>query len=292
MRKTVHEIAPPFNHTSHAQPIIQIYEISVTLHRKFCLYLLSDTRYLHFGTCASMHSFSRIVFAMLVLFSGATTASAGSVRIELPDLVGDYNFVPTSDWLNQGFDASRSVVIPTQYGFYSISTAIVVVEGTVAAGRAHGDGVLREATEFDLIPSVRASLNAFRSVDYLVTDPFLGAFHIEKAYEAPYVPEITPLPNPDGYPPIEIRVGAHVGLNDFYTNFPPYIGTPPDGLYIRDGLIVDQPIAGRITSAYLILNGPDIVPEPPAMILLIGGAMLACANSRRSRGAVHFFAHP
>jgi hypothetical protein len=231
---------------------------------------------------------------MLVLFSGATTASAGSIRIELPELVGDYNFVPASDWLNQGFDATRSVMLPTQYGFYSISTAIVVLDGTVSAGRAHGDGILREATEFNLIPSVRADLNAFMSGRYLVTDPFLGAFRIEKFYVAPYAPELTPLPNPDnpGTLPIEIRVGAHIGLNDFYTNFPPYIGPPPDGIYIRDGLIVDQPITGRITSAYLILDGPDIVPEPPAMILLIGGTMLACANFRRSRGAVHFFAHP
>ena len=216
----------------------------------------------------------------LALFLAAATALGGSVRYDLPQLLGEYTFDVTST-----FDVSRSVDLNTAFGFYSVSEARVVVSGYATSGKGRGDGVYREATEFELLPTLAASFGPIlgRHIIDFAPPPTVGAFQIEKVFTYPFVPETTPLPNPDGHPLISAVAGLSLGLNGFLTNFPALIGQPPDLFLARDGIVVVDPIRASITDAYVILEGPGVVPEPSTVCLFIILLGILCTHRHFTR---------
>ena len=63
---------------------------------------------------------------------------------------------------------------------------------------------------------------------------------------------------------------------------PPVID-PRTQILNTEGYIVDIPIVGHVTEAYLVLEGPGIVPEPQSWLLIACGTVaLVVAHARRS----------
>ncbi len=130
---------------------------------------------------------------------------------------------------------------------------------------------LREATEFVLEPQVSAWPD-FQRVLNLQVDPTPTAFRFDNSFSYPFAPEITPLPNPDGYPPMSFNVMLTISPG-FTTQFPPALDPKPEFLLATDGVIVDTPIVANITEAYIIFDGSGIVPEPASWQLALIGTL-------------------
>ncbi|MEX2167803.1 MAG: hypothetical protein WD851_00710 [Pirellulales bacterium] len=203
----------------------------------------------------------------ILLFIGATQAFCGSVRYDLPELLGEHWF----DGTQNGFDPGRTSDIDTPFGFYSVSRARLVLEGAVNAGRAHGDGIIREAIEFTLDPAVQPMLN-FHYVRSISDVPDVGSFRLERIYTYPFTPDPFPLPSPDGYPPISFSVSVRIEPS-FSTDIPPLLEPGDDYGFRTGGIVVDLPIVATITTAYIVLEGPIIVPEPTGLSPILVGAL-------------------
>ncbi len=210
----------------------------------------------------------------LCLVAGGTAATAGSIRYELPTLLGEHRYDGTGSPIS-----GRFAFVDTSFHFYDIAQARLVVEGRVTAGKARGDGVLRKDLEFDLLPSVAVE-PSFSTTLAIPRAPTPESFLIEKLYPHPFVPETTPLPNPDGYPPVSFFVHVSVGPS-LATSFPPLITPPAPGelVYATDGMIVLEPIIADITSAYVVLSGPGVVPAPSGLAVVV----IACAGLLMTR---------
>ncbi len=196
--------------------------------------------------------------ASIFLLLATSTAYAGSVRYELSSLLGEHTYTGDLAFFNA---ASQ---VDTPFGFYAVEEATLVIEGSVSQGIAHGDGVIREDITFDLFPSVSVRPTFDLSID-TSTDPTPATFRFETTYSYPFVPDTTPLPNHDGYPPVSFAVYLSVGPS-FGTQFPPLLG-PPDDI-LSPGIIVDVPIIAQITTAYIVLSGANIIPEPSGIAVV------------------------
>jgi len=228
--------------------------------------------------CSQFPVLFALAFAVL-----SDSTYGGTIKYELPELLGQHHY----DGSEQT-PFGRVAHVNTSFGFYSIAEAKVVVEGSVTSGTAHGDGILREPLEFVLEPSVSAHPSFARSISFS-TEPVIGAFRIEEVYSDPFWPEITPLPNPAGYPPVSFYVPFFVGLNEFSTDFPPRLkpAKPGELIFATDGMIVDEPIVANVTTAYILLSGPDIVPEPASGAIFVSvlvAGIFACRQRTRRRG--------
>jgi hypothetical protein len=209
----------------------------------------------------------------------ATTARGGSFRYDLPELLGEYRLDGSSG--NGYFNIDRAVDIHAPISRYAVETARIVIEGYGTPGRGHGDGVLREALEFDVIPSVTGVPTAPRATVYgVLSPPALGAFRLEYEFSGPFIPRPGHMP---GEPPLgPYGVLATVDINDFHTDYPSIIGPVPEqGIDIRDGIVFDSLPVVNITSAYILLEGPSIVPEPTGGALLATGLSLLFFTRRR-----------
>jgi PEP-CTERM motif len=218
-----------------------------------------------------------VIAAGLFLLLPSLPAVAGSVRYDLPELLGNHVW-DGSDV----FDLGQIAHVDTPYGFYSVRQARLVVEGFATLGRAHGDGVLRQDVEFELLPVVNA-YPSFAQIIYLPTGPTIGAFDIDYVYPNPFVPEVTPLPNPDGYPPVSFQVLFSLGPR-LETEIPPLLEPVDPGeldLWVR-GVVLDDPIVANVTEAYIILEGPGVVPEPTSIVLAGIGLILVGWRRHRS----------
>lgn len=208
---------------------------------------------------------------------------AGTVRYELPQLLGEHVYDGPDYW-------GRLAQVETSLSYYSADSAKLVVEGTVAAGRARGDGILREALEFDLLPAVSASayLPGSSSVDFIGEPSPLGSFRIEKVYPRPLDPQVVLMPSPDGYPPILLAVSFSV-RPIFVHPYPPLLHQPQPGdlTFHDDGIIVNEPLVANVTKAYILITGPHIVPEPASGFLLLPAFVLALTSYRRGRCFAH-----
>jgi hypothetical protein len=207
-----------------------------------------------------------------------SAAAGGTVRYDLPVLLGEHVF--------DGSDSDPFgpvSYVDTPFGFYSVSRARLVVEGFVTPGRAHGDGVLRQDIEFELLPDVGALPSFARNVTFSI-ESTIGSFQIEEVYPDPFVPEVTPLPNPDGYPPISFYVRFSVGPS-WETEIPPLLEPvePGDFFLWTDGIIVDEPITAHVTQAYILFEGPGVVPEPTSAVMIAIGLLLFGLRHRRAR---------
>jgi hypothetical protein len=211
----------------------------------------------------------------ILLVLASTAAYGGSIRYELPELLGEHSY----DGGLSLFNALQH--IDTPFGFYDIDEARLVIVGHVVPGLARGDGIIREATSFMLLPSVGATPSFARSIT-LTTEPTPESFRQESIYPNPFVPETTPLPNPDGYPPVSLYVSLLV-TPAFGTQYPPLIAPQVD--LLSNGIIVDQPIVANIDQAYIVLSGANIVPEPGSIAILGGLILLWGAKHRIARYA-------
>jgi hypothetical protein len=200
----------------------------------------------------------KYLLAILLLLV-SSPAHCGSIRYELPSLLGQHTYEPLTI-------LNAAAQVETPFGFYAVEEATLVVEGIVSQGIAHGDGVIRENTSFALIPRITVLPNFDNSIEF-DTEPTPSAFRFEKAYSYPFVPETIPLPNPDGYPPVSFVIYLWVGTS-LATQFPPLLGSPDD--ILSPGIVVDEPIVAHIESAYIVLSGSSIVPEPSSILLVCG----------------------
>jgi len=199
--------------------------------------------------------------ALILFLFESNAAYGGSIRFELPALLGEHTY-------DGGLAIINAVAqLETPFGFYSVEEATLIVEGQVSSGLAHGDGIIRESTSFDLLPSVSIRPSFGRSID-ISTEPTPAMFRFETTYPYPFVPETTPLPNPGGYPPVSFGVNLSVGPTFGTIYFNPTVGT------LSTGYIVDVPIVAHIETAYIILSGSSIVPEPSSIALICGFAFL------------------
>lgn len=208
--------------------------------------------------------------APIFLLLACNAVRGGSIRYELPSLLGEQIY----DGGLAIFNAAAEVDAP--FGFYAVEEATLVVEGRVSQGIAHGDGVNRENTTFDLLPSVSVRPSFDNSIEFSI-EPTPAMFRFETKYPYPFVPETTPLPNPDGYPPVSFAVYLSVGPS-FGTHFPPLIDPSIDML--SPGIIVDVPIVAQIDSAYIVLRGANVIPEPCSVAIVCGLIVLLSSNYR------------
>jgi hypothetical protein len=223
-------------------------------------------------------SFSRHIFFILAVLSLSRSTLAGAIRYELPELLGEHRYDGTTHI--GGF-----AHVDTPFGFYAADQARLVIVGSVQPGRARGDGVIREALEFDLEPFVQAGAS-FKDTYLIGTTPTIGAFSFDELYYAPFAPETTPLPNPNGYPPISFTVGLGLSLS-FSTKIPPKVDPNSPYFDATDGIIVDEPIIANVVQAYVILSGRTIVPEPSSTLVALS-AMAGLVVLRRRRQSERF----
>jgi hypothetical protein len=197
-----------------------------------------------------------------------SAAWAGAIRYELPELIGNYVF---DDGDPQSW--RTSIPITTPFGYFSAAQATLVIKGTTTAGRAHGDGVIREAVPFELDPAIRSAPSFARSIQFS-TQTTIGPFLINEVYANPFVPDTTPLPNPDGYPPQTFSVSILIGPS-FDTHYPALI-QPGLELFGANGTVIDVPITANVSEAYITFEGQGIAPEPSALTLVFlgGGCVL------------------
>lgn len=205
------------------------------------------------------------LFLLLAHFlSGA--AYCGTIRYNLPELLGEHRFDGTTQF-------GGIAQIDTPFGFYSVEQARLVIEGSVQPGKARGDGIMREPIVFDLEPFAQSAAS-FKRMYVISATPTIGSFSFDEIYNYPFVPETTPLPNPNGYPPITFSVGLGLSLS-FSTRIPSEIGLGPPFLDAMEGIIVDVPIIADISEAYVEFSGASIVPEPSMTVL----ALASCLSS-------------
>lgn len=216
--------------------------------------------------------FRLIAYAFIMTLCGS--APGATIRYDLPNLLGEHLY----DGDLTLFHAVQQVDTP--FGFYAVEEATLVVEGRVSKGLAHGDGITREGTSFELLPNVNIRPSFANSIE-LTTQPTPEIFRFETVYPNPFVPDITPLPNPDGYPPVSFLVYLSVWPSAS-TQYPPLIN-PLDDVF-SSGIIVDIPITATIEQAYIILSGASIVPEPSGLILLGGFLALLLGIRYRHNG--------
>jgi hypothetical protein len=232
----------------------------------------------------------RLHSAILLLFLPiGTNAYGGSIRYELPNLLGEHRFDGTPPSFLGRVAFVDTPFGGTPYAYYTVTEARLVVEGHVTSGTAHGDGVIRENVEFDLLPSVAAQPSFSSHLTYPV-QPTPESFRLETVYTRPFAPAIYHLapvfPTPDLYPPISfsVRLTVRPTIN---TDFPPLIMPTEPGKFVlsTDGVIVDVPITAQITNAYIVLSGPTIVPEPNSFVAAIVSltSVLIIMNRRTRR---------
>lgn len=206
-------------------------------------------------------TWARFVILLIVTLAPSLTL-AGTVRYELPTLLGEHRSTGTSF-------SDRFAEIATPFGFYAVEQARIVMVGSVQSGRARGDGVVREATDFELKPFARPTASFVRTIEF-TSVPTSSLFRFDEIYSNPFVPETTPLPNPDGYPPVTFSVGFWLGLS-ISTEWPAKIHPTNEPDLNLTGVIIDEPIIANVTTAYVELSGVGIVPEPTAGALVLAG---------------------
>lgn len=86
-------------------------------------------------------SFRLPFFVPILLSALATTAAAGTIRVPLPELLGDY--VLDDNALGISWGVSRYLSVPTAVSHFGAQTATIELKGTVTHGLVKGDGIVR-----------------------------------------------------------------------------------------------------------------------------------------------------
>jgi hypothetical protein len=86
----------------------------------------------------------RTILLILLLFASAIPAAAGTIRIPLPDLVGNY----TIDRFDGSFPAwGKQITVPTGISHFGSERATIELKGSVEYGKVRGDGIQRQNTD-------------------------------------------------------------------------------------------------------------------------------------------------
>lgn len=209
----------------------------------------------------------------------STSAYAGSIRYDLPNLVDQHVY----DGSLSLFNAAEQ--IDTPFHFNEVEEARLVVAGRVSHGQAHGDGVAREDINFELLPTVSVFSSFAQSVEF-PTETTPATFRLEASYVDPFVPDLLPIPGPGASPLVSFWISLLVQPSQ-ETSFPPLLVEPSvDTTLPNSGVIIDEPIKATIEQAYIVLSGASIVPEPSSTAILGGLILLWGARRRVARYAL------
>lgn len=216
------------------------------------------------------HTTMRLL-AIALLLVAASPAFGGTVRYDLPGLLGQHSSDEVSDvfsWPTQQID--------TPFGFGQVDEARLVIVGTVSPGLAHGNGITHEAISFQLLPVIHVIPSFADPIDIY---PSSESFHFETVFSNPFFPNTTPLPGPDGHPPVSFSLQLIPNVS-MHTSLPPHI---PGNITLEPPYYVDVPIIAHIQEAYILLGGPQIVPEPRTLTLTGLMVLVGVGIARRTR---------
>jgi len=216
-----------------------------------------------------------VLFALAIALSmDSSRLQAGTFRYELPELLGElrYDIEKTS---------LVDVSIATPFGLTGVSKATFIIEGSITRGKARGDGVIFEATEFELEPAFAVGYEFPNSG--FGTLPLLqpSSFRIVETFNGPFY-SVTPLPGPGvSTPPFSFSVTASVGPA-ITTMYPDRIDSQTDPIDLPVGFVVETPIIANVTEAYVVLEGSSVIPEPNSCTLVALGILtLLLSNQAR-----------
>ncbi|MBA4107490.1 MAG: hypothetical protein C0485_17270 [Pirellula sp.] len=202
-----------------------------------------------------------------VAASATLVAQAGSMRFELPELLGEHELTTLADGFPAGYVVT-STTIQTPFYVYHVNSARLVIVGAATAGTIRGDGATRAAEEAAFLPRVTAQPQFYggASVVHFSLDPPPSVISLDQSYSRPFVPGVTPLPGPGVVQQLRAKFDVTLAMypDSVALNSIPYL-TESDPLAYRrqeEGLTVIESARARITEAYLILEGPGVVPEP------------------------------
>jgi len=212
----------------------------------------------------------------------SASANAGSQRIELPELLGEYHF--------DGGDSSRKFVhLDTLYGVLGVSRARVVLTGTLHPGKAHGDGVILAATDFELPGRTSATFVTPGGGFVGFGLPAEGPFVVDETFLGPFY-NVIPLPCPcGGQPEFDPLISFEIRPS-LLTQYPPALESAPVPRFETDGMIVDVPIVANVSEAYLLVSGVGVAPEPHSIWLAMAAAaalVIASSDFPRQRNVLH-----
>lgn len=260
----------------------------------------------------SWFPFGFATFLFAFLQASPATSVAGTIRYDLPELLGRYEYGGKDDPLR-----GRSVTVDTPFDLGGVSSIRLVLEGTVKPGVARGDGIYYEPTRVVLEPSVLSGVGVENGMVLLTLASHqpTGDFRVERELLGPFRnfkyggcdPEVICSPGPPRHIPV-YSFSAWAGASPAYTTQTPEVidnnetvNDPSDGgPYILreflDGLIVEVPVVANITEAYAIIEGRSVlpehvtastVPEPSGIAIMFG--MSSLFLSRRPERAKRCF---
>ena len=231
------------------------------------------------------------------LFGLSPAASmAGTVRYDLPELLGRYEYGLQDDPLRR-----RSVRVDTPFELSGASSIKLVLEGTVKPGVAMGDGISYEPTRVVLEPSVPSGIGVTRGMAYLSfgSPQSTSEFRVEHEILGPFRsfdysqgcdPEVICSWKPPRLIPL-YSFTASAGVSPAHTTqTPDVIDGQTKPFRFLDGLIIEVPVVANITEAYAIIEGSGVVPElvtsstvpEPSCGVLGLASFLLCLGRHRS----------
>ena len=211
--------------------------------------------------------------AMFVAILSATTAtvSAGTVRVPLPELLGDY----TIDSFDNGFFGRQIQVTPGVSHFGS-ERATIELKGSITRGRVRGDGVLRQSIETILHGGFGATfqptqdpLNPNLGLSLLPEGDFQRDWSFSVFFQ-PGIDDFPMLGQPTVFQP-EVSISFQPSWGRLYDEIP-FLPPPAQDELRRaeDGLIIMEPVVGTITEAYLVIEH-RFIPEPSTLAIAGSG---------------------
>jgi len=207
------------------------------------------------------------LISLLASLLASHAVNAGTIRYELPSLLGEYQYTGQSSLL-----PNKIANVDTTLEASQVTSARLLIEGSITTGTARGDGIVFEETEFELLPNVFA-FTSFQTTFFFQSEPTSETFIIEQFYNDPFRPDFPSMPNPeaDNSSPVSFQVTVSISISSA-TDFPQPKESQPDFLVPwHSGIVVVEPITADIDSASIILEGPTIVPEPHNLFLCLGG---------------------
>jgi len=231
--------------------------------------------------------FRRAAFLIASMLS-ATTAAAGTVRIPIPQLLGDYSINSFEDGLPFG----RQINVIAGVSHFGSERATIELKGSIKYGKVRGDGVLRENTETVLDGGFstwfQPTLDAI-DLDFGLSLLPDGDFQRSWSYSVQFQPGIDDFPC-IGCGPRVFAPGVSVNFwpsQGRLFNEIPFLFPPAEGEFreVGDGLTIIEPAIGTVTEAYLVIEH-RFIPEPSTIVFAAAGALLIMGVLLRRRIAI------
>ncbi len=202
----------------------------------------------------------------------ATTAAAGTVRISVTELLGDYAI----NSFEGGVPFGRQVNVNTVLSHFGSERATIELKGSIKHGKVRGDGILRGTQEAILD-------GGFRTWFQPTTDPMDfdlglsllpdGDFALSWTYSIHFQPGIDDFPCP-GCEPRFFEPSVSVNFWPSWQRLTDEIPFLDQAIHrAEDGLIVTEPANGTVTEAYLVIEH-RFIPEPSTIVVAAAGALL------------------